>query len=151
MLNETNEGETICLISKEPIEHKITLPCSHSYEYYYLYQEVIQQKNRHTHYFKCPYCRFIYNGTLPFYEINEVDKIVQINYNEKTVIPVFKCSTEGCEKHGNKYVTGEFCKLHHKKMSEIKCSGTCKNGSVCKNKATVGHNYCKKHLIIDSK
>ena len=34
-----------CLISKEPIINNITLPCKHSYEYLYLYEEIKQQKN----------------------------------------------------------------------------------------------------------
>jgi hypothetical protein len=137
----------ICLISKEPIEHKITLQCTHSFDYYYLYQEVIQQKNRHNHYFKCPYCRFVYNGTLPYYEIDEVDKLVQVNYNEKTLLHIVKCRYENCPKFGNKYVSGDYCKTHHKKMSEIKCSGVCKNGAKCRNNVTTGNNYCKKHII----
>ena len=42
-----NDSQNICLISKEPIENKITLnKCNHSFEYYYLYQEIIQQKKR---------------------------------------------------------------------------------------------------------
>ena len=39
-----------CLISKEPIVNNITLPCKHSYEYVYLYEEIKQQKNRHKTY-----------------------------------------------------------------------------------------------------
>ena len=35
-----------CLISKEPIEHKITLPCNHSFEYVYLYYELLEQKKK---------------------------------------------------------------------------------------------------------
>jgi len=34
----------ICLISKEPIINEICLPCNHSYEYEYLYEEIKQQK-----------------------------------------------------------------------------------------------------------
>ena len=53
-----------CLISKEPITNHICLPCNHSYEYEYLYEEIKQQKSRHKQYFKCPYCRTKYNGCL---------------------------------------------------------------------------------------
>ena len=35
-----------CLISKEPIEHKITLPCNHSFEYVYLYYDLIELKKK---------------------------------------------------------------------------------------------------------
>ena len=70
-LNLENE---ICLISKEPIVEKITLPCKHSFEYYYLYEEIKQQKQRHKSYFKCPYCRTKFNGTIPYYEIDDIEK-----------------------------------------------------------------------------
>ena len=144
MNNDTTE---VCLISKEPIEHKITLPCTHSFDYYYLYQEVIQQKIRHNHYFKCPYCRMIYNGTLPYYEIDEVDRLVNVNYNEKILLQIIKCCDVKCSKYGNKYALGNYCKKHHKKISEIKCNGVCKNGSTCKNKVLSVNSYCKKHLM----
>jgi len=34
----------LCLISKETMEHEIKLPCNHSFEYIYLYHEIIEQK-----------------------------------------------------------------------------------------------------------
>ena len=70
-----------CLISKEPIEHKITLPCNHSFEYVYLYYELLEQKKKKMKGFNCPYCRENYDMNIPYYELNEVEKINHLNYN----------------------------------------------------------------------
>lgn len=138
-LNLENE---ICLISKEPIVEKITLPCKHSFEYYYLYEEIKQQKQRHKSYFKCPYCRTKFNGTIPYYEIDDIEKINYINNTNKTLLPILKCIT--CNLNANKYKNGIFCMKHYKNMNVNKCSAICKNGNVCKNNSII-NNLCNKH------
>jgi len=138
----------VCLISKEPIYHKITLPCNHSYEYYYLYCEVIEQKNRHTDYFKCPYCRKKYESTLPYYEIDEIRQINTVNYN-KNVLPIVKCSSKKCTLFGNKYKCGDFCKKHYLLSKKKKCEHLCKNGNQCKYNAIENESTCNKHKIKD--
>ena len=137
-------NNTECLISKEPIINNITLPCNHSYEYIYLYEEIKQQKNRHKTYFKCPYCRAMYYGTIPYYDIDEVEKIYAVNGNTKTTMPLLKCEWGACNFPGNKFKHGTFC-WKHMKPTEVKCSGVCKNGSQCKNKC-VENGLCKIHL-----
>ena len=52
-ISQPNVSNEICLISKEIITNKITLPCKHSYDYEYLFEEIKQQKIRHKNYFKC--------------------------------------------------------------------------------------------------
>ena len=42
-MNLNTINTDICLISKELIKNSICLPCSHSYEYEYLYEEIKQQ------------------------------------------------------------------------------------------------------------
>ena len=177
----TLDNNELCLISKEPIEHKITLECNHSFEYYYLYEEIKQQKQRHRIYFKCPYCRNKYNGTIPYYEIEGVDKINYINYTNKTLLPLLKCCKDNCNLYANKYINGCLC-IKHKKASEIvtctaickngkqcskkqiingvcnvhnkiknKCSAICKNGNVCKFNSIEGFTTCKIHTKKDNK
>ena len=68
-----------CLISKEPILENITLPCSHSFEYVYLYEELKVQKQRHRNYFKCPYCRHVYFGTIPYYDFNFIFSLTELS------------------------------------------------------------------------
>jgi len=139
-----------CLISKEPIVHKITLPCQHSFEYYYLYQEVIEQKNRHIEYFKCPYCRTMYYSTLPYYEIEDVKKIVHVNYNNKQLLPMFPCSWKDCTLFGNVYKNGNYCKKHYPLSIKKRCSTTCLNGQPCKNHAIHDSEHCKRHTPTES-
>ena len=122
-----------CLISKEPIIENITLPCSHSFEYVYLYEEIKVQKQRHRNYFKCPYCRHIYFGTIPYYELEGVDKINNIN-NSKNIMQIHKCSWNNCLKSANKLKHGIFCSSHAKSILLKTCSEKCANGNPCKNK-----------------
>lgn len=138
-----------CLISKEPIEHKITLPCNHSFDYYYLYREVIEQKNRHIEYFKCPYCRTLYYSTLPYYEIEDVKKIVHVNYNNKQLIPLYPCSWKECTLFGNVYKNGQFCKKHYPLSIKKRCGSLCLNGQSCKNHSIPNSDFCKRHNIND--
>jgi hypothetical protein len=137
-------NDDICLISKEPILEKITLGCNHSFEYLYLYEEIKQQKTRHRGYFKCPYCRNKYNGTIPYYEIDDIEKINYINNTNKTLLPILKCSFLNCCLNANKYKTGIFCQKHYKQSNSIKCEGVCKNGVKCKNKA-IQNGLCNIH------
>ena len=138
------------LISKEPIEQKITLGCKHSFEYLYLYEEIKQQKSRHRSYFKCPYCRTKFNGTIPYYEVDDVEKINYINNTNKTLLPILKCSVEKCCLNANKFKIGVFCSKHYKQSNSIKCNGTCKNGAQCKNKA-LENGFCNIHSETPSK
>ncbi len=137
----------LCLISKEPIEHKITLPCQHSFDYYYLYQEVIEQKNRHSDYFKCPYCRAIYYSTLPYYEIDEIKKITHVNYNNKLLLPMFHCTWKDCHLFGNVYKNGHYCKKHYPLSIKQRCVHVCKNGKPCPYHAILYTDACKRHTL----
>jgi hypothetical protein len=138
-----NSKDEICLISKEVIENKITLPCSHSFEYYYLYQEIQQQIKRHRIYFKCPYCRHQYiKSTIPYYEIDEVEKITNINFNYNNVLPILKCY---CGKPAHRYKIGDYCKTHFSSMNKPKCLHICKNQNQCKLFAIQEQQYCKRH------
>ena len=132
-----------CLISKEKIENKITLPCQHSYEYYYLYSEIVEQKNRHADYFKCPYCRTKYYSNIPFYEMDEIRQINIVNYH-KNVLPIIKCTWKGCLFFGHRYKCGDYCKKHYMAANKKKCEVICKNGSPCKN-AAINGTTCNKH------
>ena len=134
----------ICLISKETIQENITLPCNHSYEYIYLYEEIKVQKQRHKAYFKCPYCRHQYYGTIPYYEIDDVDKLTNVNNNHRNVLNIHKCSHTNCTKAANKYKIGFFCNKHVKHNDTNHCTAICKNGNSCKNTIKVG-SLCNVH------
>jgi len=130
----------LCLISKETIENLIKLPCNHSFDYIYLYYEIIEQKKTLSKGFKCPYCRIYYDGNIPYYEINEVEKKKNINYKQCKTINILNCSI--CNEAGNKYTHGIYC-IQHSKI-KLKCKGICKNGNNCKNNALINL-FCKIH------
>ena len=128
----------LCLISKEPMEHPLRLPCNHSFEYIYLYYEIIEQKKTSSKGFKCPYCRVYYEQNIPYYEIDEIEKKSNVNY--KKTLSILKCGE--CDQPAHKYKHGDFCIKH----SKIKCKGICKNGQPCNHKASDGF-FCKLHKI----
>lgn len=129
----------LCLISKEPIEHLIKLPCNHSFEYIYLYYEIIEQKKISSKGFKCPYCRYAYEDNIPYYELNEVEKKRNVNY--KKILPILNCNV--CNEPAHKYKHGTYCVNH----SKLKCKGICKNGNLCRNNA-VKDSFCKIHFMV---
>ena len=135
-----------CLISREVMEHPIKLPCNHSFEYKYLYMEIIEQLKitKKSYIFACPYCRTKYNNTLPYYEIDDVDKHVNINYKQRTTMPILQCQT--CTTGiGHQYKSGIFCIPH---ANTNTCQATCKSGIKCKSKTK--DTYCgihKKYMI----
>ena len=133
-----------CLISKEPIRNEICLPCNHSYDYEYLYEEIKQQKNRHKNYFKCPYCRTIYYSCIPYYEIENIEKIKNINLGN--ILHIFDCSNNNCKFPANKFKNGNYCWKHYGKSIVVveTCKGICLNGNACKNKRKF-EDYCNIH------
>tara|TARA_B100001063_G_C16501901_1_gene422496 strand:+ start:83 stop:502 length:420 start_codon:yes stop_codon:yes gene_type:complete len=134
-----------CLISKDEIEHKITLPCNHSFDYIYLYYEIIEQnknKRLNTPGFNCPYCRQKYNKNIPYYEIENVSKIKHINYKQSITLPILLCSK--CDNIGHSFNHGIFC-IKHSVFKE-RCNCICKNGKKCNNYAVI-KDKCKKHSI----
>jgi len=144
-INDINIIHThTCLISKEPIVNNICLPCNHSYEYEYLYEEIKQQKNRHKNYFKCPYCRNIYHSCIPYYELDNIEKLKNINMGN--ILNIFECSNINCKFPANKFKSGYFCWKHYgkSKITIDFCKATCLNGNPCKNKRK-DDMYCNVH------
>jgi hypothetical protein len=138
-----------CLISKEPIQENITLPCNHAFDYIYLYEEIKIQKQRHKSYFKCPYCRRQYYGTIPYYELDDVEKLTNVNNNHRNIITIHKCAHTNCIKSANKYKVGFYCNKHVQSNSK-NCSAICKNGNGCKNTMKIG-TLCNVHYKKENK
>ena len=130
-----------CLISRDVMIHPIILPCNHSFEYECLYMEIMEQLKitKKSYVFSCPYCRTKYNYTLPYYEINGIDKHIKINYKQRTTIPIMKCQT--CTTGiGHKFKNGIFCIPHYKTNT---CKAICKSGIKCK--SNTNNTYCGIH------
>ena len=103
-----DEDENICLISHTLLnENKITLICSHSFNFKELYNEVVSQKYRKRHFSKdnvlntlrtnefiCPYCRKIQTKLLPYITDtnNKITRQYKVNKPEKFCMSWHKCS-----------------------------------------------------------
>lgn len=129
--------ENLCLISKEPLEENfVKLPCSHSFNYKPLYNEICCQKKKNQplevvqlkiREIKCPYCRTVINGLLPYRSMNGVFKKYGVNYPAKYSLPLYKCKW--------KYKTG-------KNKGKMCLKPTMLTNNLC---------YCNNHLKLINK
>ena len=90
MLQEEQQNdEDTCLISGCILEENhVKLECNHKFNYKHIYNEVHKQKTEPWHsevnkvrnnQLKCPYCRNIQKGTIPYYGSIYTPKIKGIN------------------------------------------------------------------------
>ena len=147
LLNESSteinndNSNNICLITYEKLtENSIMLECNHNFNYFPLYQEIINQKKNFNKYFdinklkineiKCPYCRNINNKLLPYIPYKNVKKISGVNYpenlcmkNKHTCSWVFKSGkNKGISCNANSYILEgkNYCFTHHNKINKTK-------------------------------
>lgn len=175
-LNENNDenknDDSKCLISREKLEENyITLPCSHKFNYIPLYKEICWQKINQSpleiihlgfNQIKCPYCRTVINGLLPYQDKNGVNKKCGVNYPIKYSLPLYKCEWvykngkqkgNRCNHNAGLYQNSCYCNKHigfiNKKCNIIKCNSILKSGKRkgqqcgCK---CFKDNKCKRHL-----
>ena len=133
-LNNTN----VCLISGQELTKSfIKLPCSHTFNYISLLNEVKKQKQKTKNYFevcilntnqiKCPYCRTVIDNILPYIPSECDDKIYGVNSPNKYCLKnnilcewVMKKKTGSeysitCLKQGIYINDKSYCKLHYLK------------------------------------
>ena len=186
--NTQNNQSNICLISNDIISKKfniITLPCNHTFDYVNLYNEIYNQKYYHykishipSNCFRCPYCRKLYNGLIPYFEIDNIEHIKGINGPPTKMLNLYNCDyiyksgknkNNKCNCNANKYKNGNYCVKHYKQLilTEIKkeeknknkenqklCKAILKNGinkgkiCNCVIKDKTEELYCKKHLKL---
>ena len=180
--NNEESNENICLISQTTINdniRKITLPCGHTFDYVNLFNEIKNQK----YYFykveydkvgskciKCPYCRKVHNGVLPYHEVESIKRLKWINEPNSCILPIHTCGWtyqsgkqkgEKCSCNANVYKNGIYCEKHYKNMMKRqskkvensgaqRCQAILKSGknkgSICNCKINVKDaNYCKRH------
>lgn len=96
-LNEVpvEDESNICLITKEPlIENFVTLQCGHKFNYIPLYKDLVNFKKKHSYSersikpneLRCPYCRKIHVGLLPYYEDLSLNKAHGVNYIDPNAV-----------------------------------------------------------------
>jgi len=156
--NTKKTENDLCLITAFPLEKDhITLFCNHSFNYSAILAEVIRQKKinyleiqkLNKMQIKCPYCRKIQTGLLPFHK--KFKKIKNVNWPPKYSYSTQRCQAtirsgkrkgESC----NKYCFGIKCFIHNKETKI--CSGFLKSGKrkgqQCAYRAIFG-DFCKIH------
>ena len=182
--NTSDSNDNICLISQTSISNslrKITLPCGHTFDYVNLFNEIKNQK----YYFykveydkvgskciKCPYCRKVHDGVLPYHEVDNVQRLKWINEPNNSILPIHQCSWtyqsgkqkgKTCSCNANMYKNGIYCEKHYKSMMKRKsrnaetelpnvprCQAILKSGknkgSLCNCKIhSKDSMYCKRH------
>ncbi len=95
-INIGSSINTKCLITHEPLIHNfITLECKHSFNYLPLYKDICSYKkicqNMGAHnnlklklnQIRCPYCRNIQDGLLPYIDIEGINKVHGVNCFDK--------------------------------------------------------------------
>lgn len=137
------KDDASCLITGAPLEqYSVTLKCNHTFNYLPLYNELITQKcTKNTleviklgvNQLKCPYCRTIQNGILPFhaelsesapllYGVNTIDishhvclKCNYVKYTDGAGLPVF-CSYESPSFSTLESDNKTYCSVHYYNM-----------------------------------
>ncbi|RPG17259.1 MAG: hypothetical protein CBC84_002315 [Pelagibacteraceae bacterium TMED124] len=164
-MDKEESYENNCLITNEPLEKShIKLTCTHSFNYKPLLNEVCKQKinlirgkkysnnleiQKLTKYqMKCPYCRTIQNGILPY--IKTHPKIRYVNWPQKQALKLNKCPYQfksGKRKNQpcNKFCCFEYCKQHLNLLEKrnvkkenkniIKCTALTRKGNQCSRKS----------------
>jgi hypothetical protein len=170
-----NSSVETCLISKLPLEKNyISLPCTHKFNYFSLYKELIIQK-KHKNYLntvklnsgeiKCPYCRSISKKLIPYIPLEGVKKIYGINHPLEYCMDHIPCAwifktgkrkNTVCNTNGYHSDFGKYCPTHYKYMKKEKpqekntssCSAILKTGKrkgqLCNCKALI-NNLCGRH------
>ena len=169
--DENNQNNEICLITQEKLNHNfIKLPCNHTFNYIPIYNELLFQKNNinkrlesskiSLYQIKCPFCRTIHNGLLPYYQNDNIQIINGINSPFRHSLECYKCEHNKrnniiCNKKANCYKIGNYCNYHYKFINnknntDVKyCTAILKTGKnkglECKCKIKDDSHYCKRH------
>jgi histone H3/H4 len=133
-----------CLISNQPLNEKsITLKCGHSFNYEPLFNDIMNHKKKFNamernilreREIRCPYCRNIQTGLLPYYEELGLKKIHGVNFFDESLVAISAVKKETIK---NSSYFGQ-------------CSYVHENVEICNNKfvslvETLGKSYCTYH------
>jgi hypothetical protein len=173
--SKSDMNDNKCLITNEQLkDNNVKLACGHKFNYVPLIEEFINQKCNKSHYevthlsrfdLKCPYCRNIQRGTIPYYPNLYENKINGINWppSKVSLNNYCKATFKSGKRKGevcNKKCLNDYCKRHSKvklKVSnEILCIKILKSGKrkgemcncKCKSEESKKNKLCKRHLKI---
>jgi hypothetical protein len=167
LIDSVDDDESVCLIDGMKLdEHCVELKCTHQFNYLSLLNELKIQKKRNrleiqslgNYQLKCPYCRNIHNGILPYNQKLHDQKIKGINWPPSKVLKCKKCISilksgkrkgEQCSKSCIK----EYCTVHYKvhhKSHDPTCTSMLKSGKrkgeICGCKCKNGNILCGRHF-----
>ena len=127
LCNVEIEDDKRCLISTKPLdENHITLICNHKFNYKPLFTEIVKQKKTFNrletqklkkNQIKCPYCRTIQNGILPYQPSTQ--RVWTVNWPPKYAMFPYKCRAilKSGKRKGlqcNKSSLHKYCTIHLK-------------------------------------
>ncbi len=133
-LNNSNNNcdENICLLTYEILkDNYITLKCKHKFNYTPLYNEICKQKSNNNlletkhlamQEIKCPYCREITNGLLPYIKSTLLPLKRGVNYPTKYSLVINNCcwvykngknKNQTCNKSAYIENGNIYCSNHH--------------------------------------
>jgi len=165
---QLQNNEHICLISQELLDSShIKLSCSHKFNYNFIYIEIMEQKNNTNlletqklkkYQFKCPYCRNIQSGVLPYLQPYPIK--YGVNFPPSKTIKNNNCEylfLSGKRKNLKCSLpcTKKYCIQHYhiiqkrslKTTNTLICSAITKKGTQCKKNAkSPAGKYCLQHL-----
>ena len=174
--DKSDINDNKCLITNDELtENNVKMYCGHRFNYIPLIEEFINQKCNKSYYevthlsrfdLKCPYCRHIQKGTIPYHSHLYEKKINGINWPPSKLSLNNYC--KGVFKSGkrkgqtcNKRCLNEFCKMHSKKKEvatkdNVLCIQVLKSGKrkgqtcncKCKTEDSKKNKLCKRHLKI---
>ena len=131
---DSDDDNDVCLIDGMELEDDyITLSCKHKFNYLSLLHEIISQKQKNyleTQYIgsyeiKCPYCRHVHQGVLPYKEHLYALRKTGINWPPSKVLKTNHCQAvlksgkrkgECCEK----LCLEDYCPMHFKAIQKQK-------------------------------
>ncbi len=168
LISQDEENDNVCLIDgSELSEDSIKLKCTHRFNYLSILNEIkIQRKFNHLetqkisqYQIKCPYCRTIHNGILPYNENLYDKKIRGVNWPPSKVLKTNKCQSimksgkrkgEKCSKD----CVGQFCPRHTKLQLKWSNNPVCmvilksgkRKGEQCGCKCKKDSDKCGRHL-----
>jgi hypothetical protein len=153
--DDKSSEEDLCLISHEQLTANfVKLDCGHKFNYNFIYKDVLNHRTKYNqmesfksmvpiHQIRCPYCRTLHNGLLPYVEELKLNKINGVNFLQPEHHPVCR---EMCK--GLKIINPNFDEtmdesVTNPKHSYVKCV---KYGTLIKVKNFGDTNpYCYEH------
>jgi len=171
LIGKEEEEDNVCLIDGTLLQgHFVELKCFHKFNYLSILNEIrIQRKHNcleiqklNPYQVKCPYCRSIHNGILPYYQTLFNVKLRGVNWPPSKVLKTKKC--QSVLKSGKR--KGEKCsKLclnkhcpRHAKMKLVPTPLVCKvllksgkrKGEQCGCKCKKDSEKCGRHISKNS-